>query len=222
MKIQSKSVVSISYVLKDDAGNVLDESSGEDLVYMHGTGRLLDSLEQKLEGREAGEKLSVRLTPEEAYGARDADKVRTVKRALFEGLEPEVGSAYSLETDQGMQTAVVVKIDGDDVTIDMNHPLAGMNLNFDITIDEVREPTAEELKHGHAHPHGYCEDDDDDECCCHHHHDGDDDDHDHCCCGHHHHDDDGDHDHCCHHHDHDDDDHDGHDHCCHHHHHDGE
>jgi len=156
MTIKTDSVVSIHYTLKGDGGEVIDSSaSGEPLTYLHGHGQLIPGLERQLEGRSAGDKLSVTIPPAEGYGDYDESLVQRVPRRALKGISNiEAGMQLRAQTAQGSRTVTVTRVAGDLVTIDGNHPLAGKNLNFDVEVTGVRDATAEELAHGHAHGAG--------------------------------------------------------------------
>lgn len=147
-------VVSMHYTLTDDDGNTLDSSEGNDpLTYLHGAGNILPGLEQALVGKTQGDKEQVKLDAKNGYGEIMQELIQTVNRSAFEGIDKvEVGMAFQAQGANGAIQHIVVKnIEGDDVTIDANHPLAGVNLNFDIEIVAVREATEEEIEHGHVH-----------------------------------------------------------------------
>ena len=156
MAITQDSVVTIHYVLKDDAGAVIDRSaSGEPLAYLHGHGNIVPGLERELTGHSAGEKLSVRVTPAEGYGEYDKGLVQSVPRRALRGIKDvQPGMHLHAQTEAGTRTVTVTRVQGDMVTLDANHPLAGKNLNFDIQIEDVRQATEEELSHGHVHGPG--------------------------------------------------------------------
>ncbi|MFA6541238.1 MAG: peptidylprolyl isomerase [Bacteroidota bacterium] len=156
MKIQQHSVVSINYTLRDDAGNILDSSDGrEPLAYIHGMGNIIPGLEASLENKTAGESIQVTVAPAEAYGEFDAGQIAAVPRSQFSGIaDLEVGMQFTASGPQGDQMVTITKIEGDTVTVDGNHPLAGMTLHFDVSIVNVRIATAEELEHGHVHGAG--------------------------------------------------------------------
>jgi FKBP-type peptidyl-prolyl cis-trans isomerase SlyD len=156
--IGENSVVSVNYKLTDDAGKVLDSSDGtKPMVYLHGAGNIVPGLEKALVGKGAGDSLKVRVEPAEAYGEVVPDGIKTIERSAFEGVDVvEVGMAFDAQAPDGTEQHIVVtKVEGDNVTIDINHPLAGVALNFDITILNVREATKEELDHGHTHEDGH-------------------------------------------------------------------
>ena len=156
MAITQDSVVTIHYTLKDDAGAVIDSSaSGEPLAYLHGHGNIVPGLERELTGHNAGETLSVRVTPAEGYGEYDKELVQSVPRRALRGIKDvQAGMHLHAQTEAGTRTVTVTRVQGDMVTLDANHPLAGKNLNFDIQIEGVRQATEEELSHGHVHGPG--------------------------------------------------------------------
>lgn len=156
MQIAQHKVVLIHYTLRNDAGDVLDSSSGGDaLAYLHGQGNIIPGLEKALEGRQAGDKLNVKVEPAEGYGLRDAQLVQQVPRRQFGGADVQPGMQFHAQTSQGHRRVVTVtRIVGDMVTVDGNHPLAGENLHFDVEVADVRDATAEELEHGHVHGPG--------------------------------------------------------------------
>ena len=147
-------VVRMHYKLTDDDGNVLDSSEGaEPLAYLHGAGNIISGLENALVGKAAGDSLQVRVKPAEGYGEIMPELVQVIDKSAFQDAESlEVGMAFQAEAQDGsIQRIVVKEINGDKVTIDGNHPLAGVTLNFDVNIVDVREATEEELAHGHPH-----------------------------------------------------------------------
>ena len=152
--IGENSVVSMHYKLTDNDGKVVDSSEGsKPLVYLHGAGNIVPGLEKALVGKGEGDALKVRVEPAEGYGETNPDGIKTIERAAFEGVESvEEGMTFEAKAPDGTpQSIVVKKVDGDQVTIDTNHPLAGVVLNFDIQIVSVRESTEEERTHGHVH-----------------------------------------------------------------------
>ena len=156
MKVEKNKVVSIHYTLKSDKGDLLDTSDGKSpLPYIHGTGQLIPGLEKKLEGQETGAELNVVIPPEEAYGEYNEEQVFVVGKEGFQGEEElTVGLQVQLDTGDGQAIGVVTKIEDENVTLDLNHPLAGATLHFDVKIEGVREATQEELDHGHSHGEG--------------------------------------------------------------------
>ncbi|MCA9472311.1 MAG: peptidylprolyl isomerase [Nitrospirales bacterium] len=158
LTIGERSVVSMHYKLTDDKGTVIDTSEGsKPLAYLHGAGNIIPGLEKALVGKTEGESLRVRIEPSEGYGDVNPDLIKIIERKAFEGIEKlEAGMTFQAKAPDGStQNIMVTKVDGDDVTIDSNHPLAGITLNFDIQILSVREATKEELDHGHTHEGGH-------------------------------------------------------------------
>ncbi len=156
MEIADQKVVSIDYTLKDDDGNIIDQSqAGQPMAYLHGSQNIIPGLENALTGKKAGDEVSVRVSPEEGYGERLEAMTQTVPIDLFEDRDSvREGMQFHAQTDAGVQVVTVTKVEGDQVTVDGNHPLAGMYLNFDVRIADVRDATPEELEHGHVHGPG--------------------------------------------------------------------
>lgn len=156
MQIAANCVAYIHYTLTDEGGAVLDSSSGgEPLAYLHGAGNIIPGLEKALEGKQAGDKLAVQVAPEEGYGVRDEGLVQQVPRRAFQGVKDiKAGMRFHANTGHGAAQVMVTQVQGDMVTIDGNHALAGVTLNFAVEVSKVREATAEELMHGHVHGAG--------------------------------------------------------------------
>lgn len=153
MQISKDTVVAIDYTLKDDEGAVLDTSEGkEPLSYLHGSGNIIPGLEQALEGKATGEELSIRVEPVDAYGERSEELKQAVPLDMFKGVDDlQPGMQFQAQGEGGTQIVTVVAVEGDQVTVDANHPMAGVALNFDVKVQEVRPATDEEREHGHAH-----------------------------------------------------------------------
>ena len=156
MNIAENSVASIHYTLTDNEGKVIDSSEGQELLaYLHGAGNIIPGLEKALVGKAVGDKFKVSIPAAEAYGVRDDNMVQELPSNMFSGIDKiEVGMEFHAETEHGLQVVTVTKVDGDNVTIDGNHPLAGVDLTFDVEVADVRAASAEELEHGHAHGAG--------------------------------------------------------------------
>ncbi|WP_437881457.1 FKBP-type peptidyl-prolyl cis-trans isomerase [Pseudomonas sp. LRF_L74] len=157
MQIAANKAVSIEYTLTNDAGEVIDSSAGgAPLAYLHGAGNIIVGLEKALEGKQAGDELDVSIEPVDAYGEYSAELVATLNRSMFEGVdELAVGMQFHASGPDGsMQIVTIRDIDGDDVIVDGNHPLAGQRLNFKVKVVDVREAQPEELAHGHIHGEG--------------------------------------------------------------------
>lgn len=153
----------INYVLRDDEGEIIDQSEKNDpLGYLHGHNNLVPGLEKTLAGKAKGDSFKVRVAAEEGYGAYDDSLVRSVEKKHFETEgELEIGMRFQLDTPDG-ETLVfqLTELNGDHVTIDGNHPLAGVALNFEIQIVDIRDASQDEITHGHMHsaddPHHHC------------------------------------------------------------------
>ncbi len=154
MQIADQKVITLDYVLKDGEGTLIDSSEGKgDFVYLHGARNIVPGLENALAGKVVGDEVSVAVAPEEGYGERENELLQTVPKDMFEeGAEINVGMQFHAQSPEGeMMIVTVVELDGDDVIVDGNHPLAGVSLNFDVKVIDIRDATAEELEHGHAH-----------------------------------------------------------------------
>lgn len=158
MQIAHEKVVTIDYTLSDDDGNVIDTShGGQPLAYLHGASNIIPGLEDALTGKQAGDELQVTVEPEDGYGEHDPDMCQVVPRNLFEGVDQlDIGMNFQTMTDAGPRLVTITNIEGDDITVDGNHPLAGVTLNFHVIVRDVRDASAEELDHGHVHgPDGH-------------------------------------------------------------------
>lgn len=156
MKIGKNCVVRMIYTLRDESGVTIESSVGrEPLTYLHGLGNLVPGLEKALDGARAGLRTNVTVLPPHAYGEKDPQAVIRAARGDFpDGLTLEPGVEVQAETPDGPISFIVVSLEGDEVVLDANHPLAGKTLNFDIEVLEVREASADELAHGHVHGPG--------------------------------------------------------------------
>jgi FKBP-type peptidyl-prolyl cis-trans isomerase SlyD len=158
MQIAKNTVATIDYTLTDPSGQVIDTSKGrQPLAYLHGASNIIPGLETALEGKGAGESLAVTVPPEQGYGARDPNLVQPVPRSNFQGIsEIKPGMQFQAQTPDGARVVTVVNVDPQNVTVDANHPLAGMELQFDVKVVDVRPATTEEVAHGHVHgPNGH-------------------------------------------------------------------
>ncbi len=157
MLIAANKAVSIDYTLTNDAREVIDSSAGgAPLVYLQGAGNIIPGLEKALEGKAVGDELEVSVEPEDAYGEYAAELVSTLSRSMFEGVdELEVGMQFHASAPDGqMQIVTIRDLDGDDVTVDGIHPLAGQRLNFKGKVVAIRDASQEEVAHGHVHGEG--------------------------------------------------------------------
>ncbi len=147
------------YAVSDSEGTLIDSSyDDKPMAIIQGTGYLIPGLEDELNGHEAGEKFEVSVPSDQAYGPRHDEYVQTVAKEVMQGVEDlAVGTQLRATTDEGEQTVIVIDITDDKVTVDGNHPLAGIDLSFDVEILEVRAATEEELSHGHVHGQGGCD-----------------------------------------------------------------
>jgi FKBP-type peptidyl-prolyl cis-trans isomerase SlyD len=158
MQIEKHRVVTLAYTLKDDDDRVIDQSDDGSFRYLHGASNIIPGLENALDGKSAGDELSVSVPPEQAYGVHDAEKTQAVPRDMFPSGEAiKSGMQFHAQGPDGQQLVVtVVKVEDDSITVDGNHPLAGVRLNFDVKVLEVRAATREEIAHGHVHgPDGH-------------------------------------------------------------------
>jgi FKBP-type peptidyl-prolyl cis-trans isomerase SlyD len=158
--------VTLDYVLKDDAGEILDESKGEGgepIEYVHGYGMLVPGLEAALAGMKTGESKEITVTAEEGFGDRDDELMLEIDREEFP--DPKVvkeGDEFVAESPDGDEVVMrVVEVKGDTVVVDANHPLAGVTLHYSVNVREVREATAQEIEdaaadldEAHQHVHG--------------------------------------------------------------------
>jgi len=153
MKISSDKVVTMNYTLTDNTGSLIDSSKErEPFSYIHGTGTIIPRLEKELEGMSTGESVNVNITAEEGYGARDESLMQDLPMERFSDVDDlKIGMQFQVEDGSDSYVFTVVNIEGENVTIDWNHPLAGIDLNFAIDVLEVRDATEEELDHCNVH-----------------------------------------------------------------------
>jgi FKBP-type peptidyl-prolyl cis-trans isomerase SlyD len=152
MQITKHKVAAIHYTLTDNDGNILDSSAGrEPLSYIHGIGNLIPGMEEGLEGKTKGEKFNIKVSPEKGYGVKSNDLFQEVPISAFGDQKVEVGMQF--QTNRG-GVVTVTKVGLETITVDANHPLAGVELNFDVEVIEIRNATEDELAHGHVHGPG--------------------------------------------------------------------
>lgn len=146
MKIAANKVVTIDYTVTDENGTVLDSTSGSPLVYLQGAGSLLPALEKALEGRAAGDEVTAVFEPKDAYGVFLPELLTTLHRSAFEGSEQvTVGARWLARISADEVKLVTVRgIDGDNITVDTNHPLAGNRPHFAVKVLAVRDATDDE------------------------------------------------------------------------------
>ena len=158
MQNEPNSVVTLHYTLKDNDGNIIDQSEDGSFLYLHGAMNIIPGLENALTGKTAGEELSVSVSPEEGYGEKDPQRIQEVPKDMFENsTDIQVGMQFHAQSPDGNAVVVTVtEIKEESVVIDANHALAGVELNFDVKIIEVRAASEEEIEHGHVHgEHGH-------------------------------------------------------------------
>ncbi|MEJ2360028.1 MAG: peptidylprolyl isomerase [Gammaproteobacteria bacterium] len=157
MTISTNKVVTLDYTLTDDNGEILDQSRDGQFAYLHGASNIIPGLENALTGKSEGDSLNVKVSPDQGYGVRDENLSQVVNIDMFESpKDVQVGLQFQAESADGNRIVITVtNIDGEQVTIDGNHPLAGVNLNFDVTVVGVRDATEQEITHKHVHAHGH-------------------------------------------------------------------
>jgi FKBP-type peptidyl-prolyl cis-trans isomerase SlyD len=152
MNIAKNTIVSFDYTLTDDNNQILDSSSdSEPLVYLHGCGNIIPGLEEAMEGKAVGDSFKVHVLAAAAYGERDEKLITKIPKDRFEGETVEEGMQFQAQTPDGYRVITVTAVEGDQITIDGNHPLAGVDLNFDVAVKDIREASEEEIDHGHPH-----------------------------------------------------------------------
>lgn len=156
MMIGKHKVVAIDYKLTDRDGNLIDSSEGQGpLYYIQGIGNLIPGLETALEGKKSGDTLKVAIPAKDAYGERNDSLCQKVPKDQFDMSEGiELGMQFEVETEAGELVVTVVEVGSDTITVDGNHPLAGVELHFDVTVKTIRDASQEELAHGHVHGEG--------------------------------------------------------------------
>jgi FKBP-type peptidyl-prolyl cis-trans isomerase SlyD len=152
MTVANDTVVSIHYTLRDNQGNVLDSSSGGDpLQYIHGRGNLIIGMEEGLEGKSTGDQLDLNIAPEKGYGERNDKLIQKVPKTAFGTQKVDKGMQFN--TEKG-QVVTITEVGTEDVTVDGNHPLAGVPLNFEVEVVNIRAASKDEIEHGHVHGPG--------------------------------------------------------------------
>jgi FKBP-type peptidyl-prolyl cis-trans isomerase SlyD len=149
MQITKDTYVSLNYTVMDEQGKVLASSEPDGpMDYIHGVGMLVPGLEKALEGKKQGDAVKVKVEPKDAYGDRRQDLIYVMPKDKIqkEGEELKVGMHFEAETPSGPIAFAVTNVDGDNVTLDANHPFAGKTLDFSVSVLECRAATEEELK----------------------------------------------------------------------------
>lgn len=150
MEIADRRIATIHFTLFDDEGRQVGSTYGHDpLVHMFGTGGIVPGLEKTLAGKQAGDRFEVNVAPDEGFGPRHPELVQTLPRSMFNGAQtPSVGNKLLAQTAKGPLDVVVTDIDGDTITVDGNHPLAGKPFRLEVEVVDVRVPTPQELQFG--------------------------------------------------------------------------
>ncbi|WP_457600969.1 FKBP-type peptidyl-prolyl cis-trans isomerase [Hydrogenivirga sp.] len=158
--VEKNTVVSFHYTLKDkETGSIIESSkeSGQPVTFLVGAGEIIPGLESRMLGMSSGESKSIEVPAEEAYGPRNPELVQKAPREYFQNIPLEKGLPLQAQTPEGrVVNMVVVDFDDQTVTVDMNHPLAGRDLVFEVEVVDVREASPDEILHRHAHgPEGH-------------------------------------------------------------------
>jgi FKBP-type peptidyl-prolyl cis-trans isomerase SlyD len=158
MKITKNTVIKMHYAVSDSEDTLIDSSyDHQPLEMIQGAGYMIKGLEAALEGHQTGDKFAVEVAADDAYGQRHDGFVQTIAKEMFGEIEDlQVGSQLRATTDDGEQTVIVIDMTDEDITVDGNHPLAGIDLKFEVEILAVRTATEEEIAHGHVHAAGGC------------------------------------------------------------------
>lgn len=153
MQITKDKVVQFHYIIKDESGEQVDTSTtGDPMAYLHGHNNMIVGVENALEGKTTGDKFSVTVEPKDGYGERQEDAIQRIPTKHLQGAKVwKPGMVAVVHTEQGARQVTVVKTGRFMVTCDLNPPLAGKTLDFDIEVVDVRDATEEEISHGHAH-----------------------------------------------------------------------
>lgn len=157
MQMSVKKVVTIDYTLKDNDGQTIDESNNGEFAYLQGASNIISGLENALLDKKVGESISVSIEPKDGYGKPEPTMVQVVPMDMFDSAEQvTVGQQFHAQGEDGHDIMITVtKVEDDQVTIDGNHPLAGVQLNFEVNVIEVRDATEQEMEHGHVHNHSH-------------------------------------------------------------------
>jgi len=152
MIITQDSVVQLHYRVSDATDLIEDSANGEPMLYLHGHQNMLPAIEQALAGKAAGDELTLVVAPKDAYGERDENAIQSVQVKHLKGAKKWApGMTAVIETEQGPRQVKIVKMGMFKADVDVNHPLAGKTLTFELKVVSVRAASAEEVAHGHAH-----------------------------------------------------------------------
>lgn len=156
MIAEKDKVVIFHYTLKNAAGEQMESSRESDpMSYLHGANNIITGLEKAMQGHAINDKFSATIEPEDAYGVRNDNNVQRVPLKRLKGIgKISVGQILNLQTNKGQVQVTVLKLGRFNVDVDGNHPLAGVQLTFDVEITDIRDASEEELKHRHVHGSG--------------------------------------------------------------------
>ncbi len=156
MIIEKNKAVSIDYVLTNEDGEILDSTQQQSpMVYLHGANNILPGLEKELEGKGLKGRLRTKIAPADAYGEYDEHLVQIIPLADFPNADRvKAGVQFEVDTSQGVKIATITKVEESEFTLDLNHPLAGQVLHFDVEVVDIRDATEEEIENGHIHTDG--------------------------------------------------------------------
>ena len=158
MPIESNSVVTLHYTLKDNDGKIIDQSDDGSFLYLHGSMSIVPGLEEALTGKAVGDEFSVSIPSEEGYGRKDPKRIQSIPKEMFDNAdEIKVGVQFHAQSPDGADIVVtVIEVNDESVVIDGNHALADVDLNFAVKVVAIREASEEEASHGHVHgEHGH-------------------------------------------------------------------
>ncbi len=151
--VQDNYVITLDYTLIVDDEVLESTADGEPIEFIQGIGQIIPGLEQALYGLKVGEKKTVVIQPEDAYGDYDPESLEVARKEEFsEEIPLDIGTFLDLRDDEGeVLSAQITVADEDTVTLDFNHPLAGKVLTFEVTVSGLRPASEEEQQHGHVH-----------------------------------------------------------------------
>ncbi|MBV1915238.1 MAG: peptidylprolyl isomerase [Pseudomonadales bacterium] len=155
MNIGPGKIATFHFRLKDEEGNLLEDShKGDPMAYLHGSNNVVRGLQQGMSGHEAGDEFTVTVEPAEGYGFHRKENIQRVPLKnvdVKKNAKLKPGMIVAVRTKSGMRQVMVLKAGKFNIDVDANHPYAGRTLTFEVKIEEVRDATAEEKSHGHAH-----------------------------------------------------------------------
>ena len=157
MQLTKHKVGTLNFTLTDNENNILDQTNDGTFNYLHGTENIIPGLENALAWKQPGDKISVIVEPENGYGEHDPKKIEHVDKSMFPAdVELEIGMQFHAESSDGDPITLTIKaIEENEVIVDGNHPMAGIQLHFAVDVVAVRDATEEEIQQGHVHgPHG--------------------------------------------------------------------